>query len=66
MDVLEGLLSLTDTRSHVHHQVGDRLVSLLEIWSFNSLAIIQDFVDILVRNHHTQVQVLNISVLRKY
>jgi hypothetical protein len=66
MDVLEGLLSLTDTRSHVHHQVGDRLISFFKIRGFDSLAIIQDFVDILVRNHHTQVQVLNISVLRKY
>jgi hypothetical protein len=65
MDVLEGLLSLTDTGSHVHHQVGDSLISFLEIRGFNSLVIIQDFVDILVRNHHTQVQVLNISVLRK-
>ena len=65
MNVLEGLLSLTEAGSHVHHQVGDRLISFLEGRRFDSLAVIQDFVDVLVRDHHTQVKVLNISVLRK-
>jgi hypothetical protein len=65
MDVLKGLLSLTETGSHVHHQVGNRLISFLERRRFDSLAMIQDFVDVLVRDHHTQVEVLNISVLRK-
>ena len=56
---------LTDTGSHVHHQVVNRLISFLESRVFDSLAMIQDFVDILVRDHHTQVQVLDQSVLRK-
>ena len=65
MDVLESLLSLTEAGSHVNHQVGDRLICFLEGRLLDSLAMIQDFVYVLVRDHQTQVQVLNISVLRK-